>query len=111
MNSTIRRRYVDPLITIGRAVAQNPGMLSVALVLAWPWMLLAINRSWIFLNGGSVDSWIYFGFFRNLREYQHIYASANSPHLGFYYDDRLSWILPGYLIYQLFPPLVANYIL
>ena len=58
-----------------------------------------------------MDSWIYFGFFHNLREYQNIYASANSTQLGFYYDDRLSWILPGFLVYQLFPSLTANYIL
>ena len=45
MNSTARTRYAAPLITIGRAATQNPGMLSVALVLAWPWVLLAINRN------------------------------------------------------------------
>src|SRR2546423_886822 len=111
MNYTTRRRYVAPIITIGRAMAQQLGGLGVGLVLAWPWVLLAVNRSWLFLNGSFVDGWIYFGFFHNLREYQNIYASANSTHQGFYYDDRLSWILPGYLVYQLFPPLVANYIL
>ena len=111
MNFSAHTQYNARIITIIRAILLKIGRSDLVLMLAWPWVLLAINRNWIFLNGSFVDSWIYFGFFHNLREYQNIYASANSSHLSFYYDDRLSWILPGYLVYQLFSPLVANYIL
>jgi hypothetical protein len=111
MNATIRLLTQATTFRQMRLALYKFGESGLLLLLIWPWVLLAVNRSWVFLNGGSVDAWIYFGFFQNLREYQSIYASANSGNYGFYYDDRLSWILPGYLVYQLFPPLLANYIL
>lgn len=99
------------VIKIGRLILGKLGGPSLLLVLAWPWILFALNHDWLFLNSTFVDSWIYFGFFQNLREYQNIYASANIAHQAFYYDDRLTWILPGYLAYRIFPPLIANYVL
>jgi hypothetical protein len=110
MSSNARTLQNVSIFRISRSIVSKLGGPSVLLLLIWPWVLLVINRSWIFLNGTFVDSWIYYGFFNNLPEHLNIYASSTSQQ-GFYYDDRLSWILPGYLVYQLFPPLLANYIL
>jgi hypothetical protein len=51
------------------------------------------------------DPWFYLGYFRNLVNFK------RSLFPDFYYGSRLSWILPGYLLHSLFPPLVANAVL
>lgn len=48
------------------------------------------------------DPWFYLGYFRNLAGFkQYLF-------FDFYYGSRLSWILPGFLIHSVFPPLLAN---
>lgn len=79
----------------------DKGLLVLA---ALPWLLLLTNRSWIFTPAGYVDPWIYFGYFHNLDQYLKVFTRT-------YFATRLPWILPGYLSYKLFPPLVANYVL
>ena len=76
----------------------------ILLLLLLPVLLLLINQSWIFNPNGSLDPWFYFGYFLRLKQYLITFSDA-------YYGTRLSWILPGYLAYSLFPPLVANYVL
>jgi 4-amino-4-deoxy-L-arabinose transferase-like glycosyltransferase len=75
----------------------------ILLLLLLPLLLLLINQAWIF-NRTNVDSWVYFGYFIRLKQYLIAFPDA-------YYGTRLSWILPGYLAYFLFSPLVANYVL
>ncbi|PZV12604.1 MAG: hypothetical protein DCF22_12120 [Leptolyngbya sp.] len=75
----------------------------ILLLFLLPILLLLINQVWIF-NRSNVDSWVYFGYFIRLKQYLIAFPEA-------YYGTRLSWILPGYLAYSLFSPLVANYIL
>jgi hypothetical protein len=69
-----------------------------------PIVVLAGDRSLEFNVAGYLDSWIYYAFFRNLAGLKRLF-----PHT--YYGSRLSWILPGYLVNQVFPPLFANYFL
>lgn len=73
-------------------------------LLTLPWLLLLINQSWIFNPVGWIDPWLYFGYFHSLGQYLKVFAGA-------YYGTRLPLILPGYLSYKIFPPLVANYVL
>ncbi|MEX0267932.1 glycosyltransferase family 39 protein [Leptolyngbyaceae cyanobacterium UHCC 1019] len=76
----------------------------ILLLLLLPFLLLLINQIWIFHPNGAIDPWVYSGYFIRLKQYLIAFPDA-------YYGSRLSWILPGYLAYSLFPPLVANYVL
>ncbi len=76
---------------------------SIPVLLVLPWLLLLINQSWIF-TPASIDPWIYWGYFNN-------FDSFISAFAGTYYGTRLPWILPGYVCYKIFPPLIANYVL
>ena len=75
----------------------------ILFLLLLPILLLLINQVWMFSNV-YVDPWVYFGHFIRLKEYLIAF-----PEL--YYGTRLPWILPGYLLHFLFPPLIAHYIL
>ena len=80
------------------------GNWEILLLLLLPVLLLPISQTWIFNPNGTIDPWVYFGYFIRLKQYLIAFPDA-------YYGSRSSWILPGYLAYSLFPPLVANYIL
>ena len=75
--------------------------IDLALLIAWPLMLLAITREWLFTPPGEIDAWVYFGTSANLTHNLVTFA-------GTYYVGRLSWILPGALAYAALPPVVAN---
>ena len=91
----------------GRAARNGslPIVASVGLLLLLPALVLSRNSNVIFSAIGTIDPWLYYGFFRNLvlfkRELFH----------GTYYGSRLPWLLPGYLANLLFQPLAANYVL
>ncbi len=77
----------------------------IVVIFIFPLVLLLINNSWIFTPATTfIDPWLNVGYFRNLPQHLQVFPDT-------YYGSRLSWILPGFLIYQLFPPLLANYIL
>jgi hypothetical protein len=78
----------------------------IFVLLVLPLVLLLVNNEWIFTNAfaGYIDSWMYLGYFVDFVKHLQTYR------LG-YYGTRLSWIIPGYLIYETFPPMVANYVL
>jgi hypothetical protein len=83
----------------------GPGLL---LILVWPLLLTALYPGWLFLNSWTfTDTWIYFGHFLNLPNLLQIYG--DQPQL--YFDDRMAWIGPGYVLYHLLPPLAANAVL
>lgn len=79
---------------------------NMLVLLGLPLLLICLNESWIFapLLQFGIDPWCYFGYFLDLK--QHL---INFP--GAYYGTRLPWILPGYLAYRFFSPLVATYLL
>jgi hypothetical protein len=60
---------------------------------------------WIYSKTDSIDAWVYHGFFR------HLHAYTTSMFRETYYGSRLGWIVPGYVAYTVFPPLVANAVL
>ena len=78
------------------------------IVLSLPWAILRFDRTWLFAYSASpngfIDPWVYFGFFLDLTQHLRMLKGA-------YFSARLSWILPGALVYHVFPPLVAVYVL
>jgi len=77
---------------------------NLVLVLTVPFVLLAANSEWLFSYGNPTDSWINKKYFFDTgREYPIIYET--------YKATRVSWILKGFLIHQLFPPLAAHFVL
>ena len=83
----------------------DPGLL---VVLSLPWVVLRFDTTWLFAYAtssfGFIDPWVYFGFFFDLT--QHIRSFK-----GAYFTTRLTWTVPGAVIYHLFSPLTATYVL
>lgn len=77
---------------------------NIYFLLLLPVLLLTINDNWIFNPTGFIDPWIYTGYFINLPIYLKTF-------IGTYYSSRLGWIVPGFLTYHIFGPLLGNYIL
>lgn len=68
-----------------------------------PIVLAIINSNWLFTPIGYLDPWYNVGYFLHYND---------ESHLNWYYKiSRLSWIIPGYIVYKIFNPIVANYIL
>ena len=70
-----------------------------------PFLIFLADRNAFFTAVGTVDPWVYHGYFTHLREY----ISAWFPDT--YYGSRLTWIIPGYVANALFSPVIANYVL
>jgi hypothetical protein len=68
-----------------------------------PLIMAAANTSWLYTNYGWLDPWY------NVAYFMHY----NDPtFLNDYYKiSRLSWIIPGFIIYHIFNPITANFIL
>lgn len=77
----------------------------IAVLLAFPLILLSISTNWIYSLTGFLDPWYYVGYSRNYS----LYVSKLFPNT--YYGTRLGFILPGVVCYSLFKPIVANCIL
>ncbi len=73
-------------------------------LLILPWLLLAIDSSWLFTPPGGCDAWVYFGYYHNLPGYIQTFD-------GLYYTTRLSVTIPGWLAYSSLPPMAANAVL
>lgn len=73
-----------------------------------PLVFTAINSNWIFTppTPNMPDPWFYFSYFRYFFE-----RAAEFPSNTHYFVERLTWIVPGYVIYHIFPPLIANHVL
>jgi len=76
----------------------------IAAVLALPLIVLWQQDNILFTGVGFITPWAYYGFFRNLLEFEK--TLSGNPVAA-----RLSWILPGAALYKLLPPLAANYTL
>jgi hypothetical protein len=83
-------------------------LLALAAVASIPLVFLAVTRGEWLLDAGGVDNWVYIKYFyvwanphRELRE-------AMDQH---YKATRLPWIVPGFVAYRLFGPLLGTYVL
>src|ERR1035438_9475648 len=77
----------------------------VMAVLLLPSIVLWHTRDAFYSPPWYGDAWFYLGYFRDLLEFK------RRMFYGAYYGSRLSWILPGYLVHSMFPPVLANAIL
>ena len=77
-------------------------------ILALPLAILKLDDTWLFAYSASrqgfIDNWIYFGYFLDLTEHLRTIRSG-------YFAGRIPWILPGYVVYRVFSPIVATYVL
>jgi 4-amino-4-deoxy-L-arabinose transferase-like glycosyltransferase len=80
----------------------------ILVVLALPWTILHFDTSWLFgyatSSNGFIDPWVYFGFFLDLAQHIRTFKGA-------YFTTRLTWTVPGALVYHAFSPVVATYVL
>jgi hypothetical protein len=82
-----------------RASDPNPLLLVLAVI-----VITAIAcQNWLFDPLGNTDAYKYVGMFL---DFEHI-----DPAVYDYKTSRLPWILPGFLSYHLFGPLVGHYVL
>lgn len=77
----------------------------IMMILALPIVLALINPNWIF-NVNIADDYIYLGYQLDFPKYTNW-----SPATDMYFIERISWILPTYLIRQVTSPLLANFII
>ncbi|MDX2078852.1 MAG: hypothetical protein SFZ02_20630 [bacterium] len=84
----------------------------ITVLLALPILLALINPNWLFNLSFShdfiimVDDYIYTGYQMALPQYVGWYPSDTM-----YFIERISWILPGYIVRQIASPLVAQLII
>jgi len=74
------------------------------IVSLFPVILYFVNRDWVLYDnpyGTMIDPWLYNGYFLNFEHYYQMFGQT-------YYGDRISWILPGYILHHILPPLYAN---
>lgn len=97
-------------------IASNPKLLIQKLTIRYDWrinvllvlplILISINGSWLFIYPlqGLLDPWIYTGYFLDFKSHLVNFSTT-------YFGSRLPWILPGYFVHKIFPPLLANTLL
>ncbi|MGC2197790.1 MAG: hypothetical protein WA628_24170 [Terriglobales bacterium] len=82
--------------------------LGLFMIVPLPWVILRFDSSWLFGYAmspfGFIDPWVYFGFFLDLTQHIRTFKGA-------YFTTRLTWTVPGAIVYHFFPPLVATYVL
>jgi hypothetical protein len=89
------------LLHTGRARFYNA--IDIIILLLTPAFLCIAVPDWIF-TPSSIDPYVYLGYMRNFSHYVTVFG-------GTYYATRLPYIVPGYICYKIFPPLMANYVL
>jgi hypothetical protein len=73
------------------------------LLAAIPLTMAIINSTWLFTGISSLDPWVNVGSF--------LHYSDPSWGKGYYKFARLTWIIPGFIAYHIFQPIVANCLL
>jgi hypothetical protein len=90
-----------------RQVAASPirrsDLLNCLLLVAIPIVMSIVNSEWLYTPIRGIDPWVNVGYFLH-------YADPEFG-AGYYKAARLSWIIPGFIAYHVFQPVVANYVL
>jgi len=96
-------KKISKIDIISTLIISNKNILILGII---PIILLLIDNSWIFPNpfSGYADDWLYTGYFLNFQSFHSVFGNL-------YFVSRLPWIIPGYLIYNLFPVSISVYVL
>ena len=87
---------------VGNFFATTPGHCWIFALSAL--VIILIDRSWLYPGGGTIDPWVYYGYFFDYPSYvTHFFPNA-------YYGTRLPWIVPGYVMVHIFPRVVGTYL-
>ena len=78
---------------------------AVFAIAALPFILLAVNDTWIFCQPSFVDNWIYSAFHLHLRELLEVYGS------NYYAASRVPWTVPGWAAHAVLGDEAALYVL
>ncbi len=85
------------------SVFSRPDLQNCLLLAMIPIVMSIINSSWLYTQIGWLDPWYNVGYFLHYDDPQFL----NS----YYKVARLSWIIPGFVTYDIFQAIVAGYIL
>ena len=86
-----------------REIAQRPDAGPIAILIAMPLVMALFGREWLYTTIRSLDPWYMIGYFTYYHD-----STFQADH---YKLQRLPWILPGWILYQVLGPLVANFLL
>jgi hypothetical protein len=75
----------------------------IAILCAVPLAMAAVNDNWLYTIAGWLDPWYNVAYF--------VHYNDRTFLNDYYKIARLSWIIPGYITYAIFSPLIANLIL
>ncbi len=78
-------------------------LIHIFCLISMPIVMLMINDNWLFTRLGYLDPWYNVGYFLHYDD-----PSFRPDH---YKIARASWLIPGFVAYEIFTPLVANYVL
>lgn len=92
------------LLLVHNARARLYNSIDIIILLLIPAFLCLVVPDWIFNPIPTIDPFLYLGYIRNFSHFITIFGNT-------YYASRLPFIIPGYICYHIFPPLVANYVL
>ena len=82
---------------------QLPQRRYIAVLVLIPLIMASFNSNWLYSQIGFLDPWSNVGYFL------HYGDPAFRP--GTYKTDRLPWLLPGWVLYHVTSPIVANFVL
>jgi hypothetical protein len=85
------------------AAMQAPSRQHVAVLVLIPLVMATVNSNWLFTPIGYLDPWYNVGYFLHYGD-----AAFRTAH---YKISRLSWLLPGWVLYLALGPMVANFVL
>ncbi|MDX2077826.1 MAG: hypothetical protein SFZ02_15470 [bacterium] len=88
-----------------RRISEKSNWGHILLLLVLPIVLALINPNWLFNVGAIRDDYIYWGYQNDLLKYV-----GWNPSADHYFIERVSWLVPTYLVRQLVSPLMANFI-
>jgi hypothetical protein len=110
-------RFSKPQTTTGRKIWYRRLDFAFLPILALPLLILLVDDTWLFsysatpgppgcvgCEHGYIDPWIYFGYFLDLGQHLRTFRTG-------YFGGRLPWIVPGFLSYHFFSPVIAAYVL
>lgn len=90
-------RFASEMTTQGPG---NDKWIHPIVLLALPWLIFALNPNWTFQGFGATDPWYYFGHFIHFPREQRLFPT--------YAGERLTWLLPGYVLVHLLTPVYGT---